>query len=84
MVTGDVEGDEVGYAGRPLYCRQDLRLENEVPERDVRPNAGVRPEETGSLAQRGQNEVGRAFRFRVGLVGGVVQLGEEEDWELVS
>ena len=83
-VGGDVEGDAVGYEDRPLYCRQDLRLRNEVPELDVRPNAGVRPEETGSLAQRDQDEVGRVFRSRVGLVGGVVQLGEEGDWELVS
>ena len=45
-VGGDVEDDAVGYEDRPLYCRQDLRLRNEVPERDVRPNVGVRPKET--------------------------------------
>ena len=46
-VAGDVEGDAVGYEGRPLFRRQALRLGNEVPERDVRLDAGVQRRETG-------------------------------------
>ena len=46
-VAGGVEGDAVGYKARPSYRRQALRLGNEVPERDVRLDAGIQRQETG-------------------------------------
>ena len=46
-VAGDMEGDAVGYEGRPSYRRQAPQLGNEVPERGVRLDTGVQRRETG-------------------------------------